>query len=262
MLPRPPLEPLRASAAPAFAHRLWLWPTWALIVTAWGFLAWLVLDMDSELAQLTMPGTSAWSVANTVAIASMWAVMMAAMMLPSALPAITTFSTLSVRTGQGSRALGFVLGYLLTWVVFSGMATLGQWALQRAGWVDPMIVSRSAPLTATLLILAGAYQFSALKRRCLSACRHPMGLLLAHWRPGVRGAATMGWRYGTFCVGCCWALMVLLFVGGVMNLSWIAALTVAAAAEKLGPGGQRVAVVLGLGLLGAGAWHLVTLVAR
>jgi predicted metal-binding membrane protein len=237
---------------------------WALacIVAAWGFLAWLVLDMDGAFAHLTMPGTSRWSAANVLAILLMWCVMMAAMMLPSALPVIRAFHRLSARHGQPARAAAFTLGYLSTWAVFSAAATLGQWGVQSAGWVDAMIVSRSAPLTAALLTIAGLYQFSALKQSCLVWCRSPLGLLLGHWRAGVRGALAMGWRYGLLCVGCCWALMALLFVGGVMNLAWIAALSVAVAAEKLGPAAHRLSVLLGVALLAAGLWRWAVLLAR
>jgi predicted metal-binding membrane protein len=230
-----------------------------IAVAAWAFLAWLAYDMDSELAQLTMPGSHQWTLANVAAIASMWAIMMAAMMLPSALPAILTFARLSLRARQPARAASFMAGYLLTWLAFSAFAILAQWGLQAAGLVDAMIVSRSAWLSAILLTIAGVYQFSGLKRACLAQCRSPVSLLLGAWRPGVTGALAMGTRYGLFCLGCCWMLMALLFVGGVMNLAWIAALTIVVAAEKLGPGGNRTARVLGLVLLGAGAFKLIAL---
>lgn len=229
-----------------------------IAAAAWAFLAWLAFDMDSELAQLTMPGSRHWSAENVAAIAAMWSIMMAAMMLPSAAPAILTFARLSVRTSQPARAVSFLAGYLLTWLAFSAGATVAQWGLQAAGWVDAMIVSRSPWLSALLLTTAGLYQFTGTKRTCLSQCRSPVGLLLGSWRPGVLGAFAMGTRYGVFCLGCCWALMALLFVGGVMNLAWIAALTVLVAAEKLGPAGHRIGKVLGLTLLSAGAVKLLT----
>ena len=110
--------------------------------------------------------------------------------------------------------------------------------LQAAGWVNPMIVSTSATLTGVLLLVAGVYQFSPLKRICLAHCRTPMGFLIGEWRGGTSGAFVMGLRHGLFCLGCCWALMALLFVGGVMNLAWIAALSIAVAIEKLMPRGS------------------------
>ncbi|MEO7853146.1 MAG: DUF2182 domain-containing protein, partial [Rubrivivax sp.] len=158
------------------------------------------------------------------------------------------------------RALGFVGAYLLVWSLFSVAATAMQWALQAAGWVNPMIVSTSAPLTGVLLLVAGIYQFSPLKRLCLAGCRTPTGFLIGEWRGGRFGGFVMGWRHGLFCLGCCWALMALLFVGGVMNLAWIAALSIAVAIEKLAPRGGQVAAVLGLGLIAAGVIKLLVLV--
>jgi predicted metal-binding membrane protein len=224
----------------------------AFALIAWAFLAWLTIDMSHPLARLTMPGSSEWSIANVLAVLTMWAVMMAAMMLPSALPMILAFVHLSRRGGDPGRARAFVAAYLTIWFLFSVAAAAAQWLLQLAGWVDPMIVSTSAPLTASLLLIAGAYQFSPLKRLCLSGCRTPLGFLLGEWRPGVAGAFVMGARHGLFCVGCCWALMALLFVGGVMNLAWVAALSIAVAFEKLLPGGERLSRLLGVALIALG----------
>jgi predicted metal-binding membrane protein len=224
----------------------------AFALIAWAFLAWLALDMGHPLARLTMPGSAHWRGANVLAVVVMWAVMMAAMMLPSALPMILTFVELSRRGGEPGRARAFVAAYLTIWFVFSVAAAAAQWLLQLAGWVDPMIVSTSTSLTAALLLIAGVYQFSPLKRLCLSGCRTPLGFLLGEWRPGVAGAFAMGVRHGIFCVGCCWALMALLFVGGAMNLAWVAALSIAVAFETLLPGGQRVSSLLGVALIALG----------
>ena len=158
-----------------------------------------------------------------------------------------------------ARARQFVGAYLLVWLIFSVAAAAAQWLLQAVGWVNPMIVSTSAPLSGALLLVAGAYQFSRLKRICLARCRTPMGFLVGEWRDGRFGGFDMGWRHGLFCLGCCWALMALLFVGGVMNLAWIAALSIIVAVEKLAPHGQRVATLLGLVLLGTGTWRLLPL---
>lgn len=228
-------------------------------LAGWAALAWLVFDMGHPLAMLTMPDSSDWRLANVVAVWSMWAVMMAAMMLPSALPMIVTFVHLSERGGAQARGRGFVAAYLLVWSGFSTAAVAAQWALQAMGWIDPMIVSTSATLNALLLLVAGVYQFSPLKRICLAKCRTPIGFLLGEWREGSRGGFVMGLRHGLFCVGCCWALMALLFVGGVMNLAWIAALSLAVAIEKMVPGGSRLAGLLGAVLIGAGVWRLIAL---
>ena len=237
------------------AAALWL----ALAALGWAALAWVAFDMGHPLAQLSMPMSPQWSAANLLAIVAMWAVMMAAMMLPSALPMLQAFVALSRRNGQRARSRQFVGAYLLVWMIFSVAATAAQWLLQAVGWVNPMIVSTSAMLSCALLLVAGAYQFSPLKRICLARCRTPMGFLVGEWRGGRFGGFAMGWRHGLFCLGCCWALMALLFVGGVMNLAWIAALSIVVAVEKLAPHGERVAPLLGLVLLGAGMWRLLPL---
>ncbi len=232
----------------------------AISVIGWVFLAWIAFDMGHPLAQLTMPQSPRWSASNVLAIWCMWGLMMAAMMmLPSALPMVSTFVYLGMQSGERARAGSFVVAYVLVWWGFSAGATVAQWALQAAGWLDPMIVSTSVWLTGLLLLIAGVYQFSRLKHVCLSHCRTPLGFLLGEWRAGVYGGFVMGLRHGLFCVGCCWALMALLFVGGVMNLAWIAALSVAVAIEKLAPGGERLAAALGLGLIAAGLLRLLTL---
>jgi predicted metal-binding membrane protein len=234
---------------------------WTLVITAvgWAGLVWLVVDMGHPLARLTMPMSSSWDVANLAAITAMWAVMMAAMMLPSALPMIRTFASICAKKAETGRWWSFVGGYLLVWTAFSLSATAAQWMLQAAGWVDPMIVSRSAMLSAVLLVVAGVYQFSPLKQVCLSRCRSPLGFVLGEWRDGTGGALVMGLRHGLHCLGCCWALMALLFVGGVMNLVWIAALSIVVAIEKLAPHGERLGQLLGAVLIAAGGWRLLAL---
>src|SRR4051812_775606 len=233
----------------------------ALSGAGWLLLAWMALDMGHPLVQLTMPGTSEWSAMNVAAMFLMWAVMMAAMMLPSALPTVLTFVRLNVQQGEAGRASVFVAADLLVWTAFSAMATALQWLLQDLDWVDPMIVSTSVPLSASLLVIAGVYQFSPLKRMCLAQCRTPMAFLVAEWRPRAGGAFAMGLRHGLLCAGCCWALMVLLFVGGVMNIAWIAALSLAVAMEKMVPRGDLVANVLGALLIAAGTAKLAMMLA-
>ena len=227
-----------------------------LALAGWAFLAWLAIDMSHPLAALTMPVSARWSAANVAAVLVMWAVMMVAMMLPSALPMLLMFVRLSERCGEVARGYAFVGAYLTVWFAFGAAATAAQWSLQAAGWVDPMIVSTSPWLTGALLLIAGAYQFSPLKRVCLSSCRTPAGFLMGEWRAGVGGAFAMGWQHGMMCLGCCWALMALLFVGGAMNLAWVAALSIAVAVEKLMPGGERLGMALGLALVGLGLLKL------
>jgi len=224
---------------------------WAATLVCWLVLFWGANNMDSPIAQLTMP-MSDWSAANWLAVFVMWAVMMAAMMLPSAAPMVLCFADLNRRRSEATKTLFFVAAYLALWTAFSGAATALQWALQAMGWITPMIVSRSAALSAALLLVAGVFQFSPLKQSCLRACRSPLGFLIGDWRDGVWGAWRMGMRHGLNCLGCCWALMALLFVGGAMNLLWIAALTVLVAMEKLASKGERLARALGAVMIGAG----------
>ncbi|MDE0334182.1 MAG: DUF2182 domain-containing protein, partial [Defluviicoccus sp.] len=135
--------------------------------------------------------------------------------------------------GRGTpRTLVFAGAYLLVWIGYSALAAGAQWGLQAGGMLTPMIVSSSELLTAGLLVLAGLYQLTPLKQACLRHCRTPLGFLMAEWRDGTRGALAMGLKHGLYCAGCCWALMLLLFVAGVMNPVWIVFLTVVVALEK------------------------------
>jgi predicted metal-binding membrane protein len=229
---------------------------WAPTLGGWLLLLWGATNMDSPAAQLMMP-MSAWSVANWLAVFTMWTVMMAAMMLPSAVPMVLCFAALNRRRSEGARTLLFVSGYLALWTAFSGAAATTQWALQSLGWVSPMIVSMSSVLSGALLLIAGVFQFSRLKQACLRACRSPLGFLMSDWRVGLWGAWQMGIRHGLSCLGCCWALMALLFVGGVMNLLWIAALASLVAIEKIAPKGEVAAQVLGGIMIGVGVVRLV-----
>lgn len=234
----------------------------ALSLIGWALLVWLSIDMGHPIAQLMMPMSSQWTAANLLAITMMWAVMMVAMMLPSALPMIRIFAALSLKRGERHRAQAFVAAYLVVWAAFSIAATGMQWTLQAAGWLNPMIASTSAALNATLLVIAGVYQFTPLKQICLAKCRTPVGFLLGEWRPGVGGGFVMGLRHGLFCVGCCWVLMALLFVGGVMNLAWIAGLSVTVAIEKLFPSGARMSLWLGAALIVAGLARVIVLLSN
>lgn len=192
----------------------------------------------------------------------MWWVMMIAMMTPSAAPLVMLYRRVLRHHGaDGSGAAvtsaSLLAGYLTAWLAFSIGAALLQVLLQPAGLISAMMLwSKSAVLSAVVLALAGLYQFSPLKRACLRQCRAPAGFLVTHWRPGVVGSFLLGARHGTYCVGCCWLLMALLFVGGVMNVVWIAALSLFVFAEKILPGGDLVGRVLGVVLI---AWAGVTL---
>ena len=207
-----------------------------VLVASWAFVAWITLDMSHPLVQLTMPVDTAWSWATAAAVVVMWAGMMFAMMLPSAAPTILAFDNIERGDAGDGRAtprtLVFAGAYLLVWIGYSALAAGAQWGLQAGGMLTPMIVSSSELLTAGLLVLAGLYQLTPLKQACLRHCRTPLGFLMAEWRDGARGAFAMGLKHGLYCAGCCWALMLLLFVAGVMNPVWIVFLTVVVALEK------------------------------
>ena len=153
----------------------------------------------------------------------------------------------------------FAAGYLLAWTAFSLAAISAQWALQRAALLTPMMESASNIFGGIVLIAAGLYQWTPLKDACLSSCQAPLTFIMRHggFRREAAGALTLGFRHGLYCVGCCWALMTLLFVGGVMNLFWIAALAVLVLFEKVVPFGRRVARLAGLALIAAGVWLLL-----
>jgi predicted metal-binding membrane protein len=229
---------------------------WLPALAGWLLLYWGASNMDSPVAQLTMP-MSDWSGVNWLAVLIMWAVMMAAMMLPTAMPMVSVFASLNRTRGEAGRTAAFVAGYLALWTAFGAAATAAQWVLQTRGLLSPMIVSMSPVLSAALLAIAGIFQFTPLKQACLRACRSPLGFLLTDWRDGLWGAARMGVRHGLYCLGCCWALMALLFVGGAMNLLWIAALTLLVAMEKFALKGDILAKALGALMIGAGAARLI-----
>ncbi len=210
-----------------------------VVITAssWVYLVFLSARMNDMGSPFAMPMTSAWTVPDVVLMWTMWSVMMAGMMLPSAAPMIGAYAA-TIRSGRrgphGSTPL-FVAGYLAVWSGFALVATGVQWLLHDAALVNMMGVSMSRWLGGALLLAAGAYQFTGAKTACLRQCRTPLGFLLNHWRDGTRGALLLGLRHGTVCVGCCWALMALLFVLGVMNLWWIALVAAVVLVEKLLP---------------------------
>jgi len=230
-----------------------------VMLFGWAFLIWAVMDMTHPLARLMMPMDPAWSVSNGLAVFVMWAAMMMAMMLPAAAPMVLTFTHLCRRKRQTRRVWVFVAAYLTIWTAFSAAATALHWALQVSDQITPMMASRSVWLTGILLVVAGTVQFTPLKEVCLRHCRTPMGFLLTEWRDGAAGAWRMGYRHGIFCLGCCWALMGLLFVAGVMNLAWVAALTAAVVIEKLHPAGVGIGKLLGGLLIVAGVVRLAAI---
>lgn len=182
----------------------------------------------------------------------MWWVMMAAMMLPSATPAVLLYARVRASRGNDQVAASwlFLSGYILAWLGFSIIAAL------ITSFLDQRMAVGNRTAEAALLIAAGAYQLSPLKNACLRECRSPVQFISRHWRPGSWGAVRLGLLHGVYCIGCCWMLMALLFVGGVMNMAWVIALAILVAAEKLTPLGQWLARLSGVALI---AWGLVLL---
>jgi predicted metal-binding membrane protein len=226
----------------------------AVTAVAWIDLAYMARDMGA-------PGTMVhWSPGYFAAMFAMWAIMMLGMMIPSAAPAILLVSALRRRShagGLGATAL-FTAGYLIAWTGFSLLATTAQLALSEASLLSSLMTSEGPELGALLFIAAGLYQFSPLKRACLSKCRSPAQFLVEHWRDTRLGPLVVGVEHGAYCVGCCWAVMALLFVFGVMNLLWVALLAAFVLMEKLVPSGPRIGAWSGIVMLGVGVLLLNT----
>ncbi len=224
----------------------------------WAYMLYLargmaVMDMGTDMA---MPQMQAWGVVDLTLLFVMWAVMMVAMMVPSASPLILMLAAANRKRREREDPLVptglFLGGYLLVWTAFSAVATAAQWGLHATAMLSPAMVGTSPVLGGLLLTLAGVFQFTSLKRACLSHCRSPLGFVMSHWRDGRGGAVRMGLEHGLYCVGCCWILMALLFVAGVMNLVWVAAISLFVLAEKVLPRGDLVGKLGGVVLLVAG----------
>ena len=222
---------------------------------SWLYLVFVARQMGDMASVLAMPMTPAWSPTQTALMAVMWAVMMAAMMLPSAIPMVLAYDSLdrgSAGDRGGSTAL-FVAGYIVLWAAFAVGATALQWLLHNMALVDGMGVVTRGWFSGGLLIGAGVIQFSSGKMQSLGACRTPMGFLMTSWREGKPGALRMGLHHGRLCLGCCWSLMILLFVLGVMNLAWVAVLAIFVLAEKVARRGEALSRFGGLVLILWGA---------
>jgi predicted metal-binding membrane protein len=231
-----------------------------VVVLAWAYifyLAWGMRNMDMGM-EMAMPRMQSWGAIDLILLFVMWSVMMVAMMLPSAAPMVLMFATVNRRRLQRQDPFVptgvFVLGYLVVWSGFSAAAVTAQWGLHTAALLSPMMVSTSPILGGALLLSAGIFQLTPLKHTCLTHCRSPLGHLMTGWREGTRGAFTMGLQHGRYCVGCCWLLMGLLFVLGVMNLLWVAVIAAFVLTEKVAPAGPWVTRGTGLVLMGWGVW--------
>jgi predicted metal-binding membrane protein len=228
-----------------------------LVVLCW----WWLLPMHMAPRRIPIDVApvifSGWTASKAWLLFIMWSVMMAAMMIPSAIPMVFAVQRIS-RTAPNSQSPGpetvFLLAYLLVWTGFSAVATGGQWLAERAGLMSDLMASANAWLSGGVLVGAGLFQFSPLKHACLGRCRSPMGFLMTEWRPGLRGTFVSGLKHAVYCLGCCWALMALLFVFGTMNLLAAVGLTVLVLAEKALPGGPLIARIAGVAFAGWGLW--------
>ena len=210
---------------------------------------------SQAMAEMGMSMDMPWTITDAVFTFVMWTVMMVAMMTPSAAPVVLIVAGMQRKQTGRRLPVGlfvFGAGYLLVWTGFSAAAAGAQWALHQAAMLSPAMTTASRWLSGGILIGAGIYQLSPTKGACLRHCQSPLGFLMTHWRDGTAGALRMGIAHGAYCVGCCWALMSVLFVVGVMNLVWVAALSAFVLIEKFGPAGQAVARVAGGGMVAAG----------
>ena len=230
------------------------------VLLSWAWIVPMALDMYGAMSgPSAWMMTTNWDAQHLALLFAMWAVMMVGMMLPSAAPTLLLYAAVARKSGGESVALrvyAFGAGYLAVWTFFSVLATVLQRVLAEALVLSPMMELQSRAWAGGLLVLAGVYQFTAAKRACLTVCRSPVEFVTRHWKPGRRGAFRMGIGHGLYCLGCCWALMLLLFVGGVMNLWVIAAITLFVLLEKAAPRGAQAGRLSGALLILLGAWAL------
>ncbi|MEI9424551.1 DUF2182 domain-containing protein [Mesorhizobium sp. Cs1299R1N1] len=248
-----------------------------IVALAWAYILWLAAVMmpgapisGGDMAGLYMsnidmgaavaPGFRAWASADFVFIFTMWAVMMIGMMTPSVAPMLLLYAGVGRKALADGRPVAstawFFAGYLIVWVVFSIVATGAQWLLARFALLNPAMATGSAVVGGLVLIAAGLYQWTPIKGVCLRQCQAPIAFLASHggFRTTASGALRLGIDHGAYCLGCCWALMALLFVGGVMNLLWIAGIAFLVLLEKVVPTGQLIPRVSGALMVAVGAF--------
>ncbi len=259
--PAPPLTPLLLRQRVLLLGALGL-----LVAVSWAYLVRMASGMAAGHAAMLapcadMPGMASPGGAGPMAALPMWAAMAVAMMLPTALPLVLLFGRFwRGRYPARSPALPMaqlVLGYLAVWVAFGALGSILQHGLERAGLASPMMGKLGGALGGWTLLGVGLFQLTPLKTACLTRCRSPLMFLMTRWRAGRLGSLAMGLEHGVFCLGCCWALMLVMFVAGVMNLLWMAALTVVMTLEKVLRRGDWLARGAGVAALAAGLWLLV-----
>jgi predicted metal-binding membrane protein len=235
-----------------------------LVTLSWAYLIcmdWGMRHMDVGMDMLIMPAMQHWNAWDLLLVFLMWAIMMVAMMVPTASPVILLFAEINRRRAQEKGTFvataQFLFGYLTAWTGFSAVATLAQWGLLTATLVSPMMENTNRMLGAGLLLIAGLFQFSRLKYACLAHCRSPIGFFATEWRSDSWGAFKMGLKHGAYCLGCCWALMGLLFAFGVMNLLWVAGLSIFVLLEKI-TANRWVSRLSGFLFIGSAGWIVLS----
>lgn len=250
---------LAAVTSLAWAYTIWLANTMDMASMAMPKPAGMSMNMGAMLA----PAFKPWTGADFVVMFVMWAVMMVGMMTPSAAPMILTYARVGRQApSPGSRPLAatgfFAGGYLVAWTAFSLTATIAQWLLERAALLTHMGASTNTVLGAIVLVTAGLFQWTPAKNACLKHCQSPFSFVLQYgFRHETWASLRLGFRHGILCIGCCWALMALLFVGGVMNIIWVAGLTIFILLEKVIPLGRVISRTAGAGLLVWGIWLII-----
>jgi len=243
-----------------------------LVLLAWAYIVWLADDMEMGGMDmtgfrmipagrgLTMPVEAPWRAIEFAFVFVMWAVMMVGMMTPSAAPLILIYTRVARQAAAQQQPFAastfLAVGYLLAWAAFSLLATGAQWAIERQGWLTPSMASAGTFFSGLIMIGAGLYQWTRLKDSCLRQCQFPLQFIQRHggFRADALGSLELGARHGVYCLGCCWALMTLLFVVGVMNVFWIALITIFILAEKFLPFGRQISLLSGTLFLAAGVW--------
>src|SRR5262245_37053314 len=265
------VDPVPAEAAVLRRDRIVIGLALAVLTAiAWSYLLWLLAEMDMAGMDMSgfrtipaggglmMPTHMPWLAKEFAFVFAMWAMMMVAMMTPSAAPMVLTYARVGRAQGTPLAAtVWFIAGYFLVWVAYSLLATMGQWALERTGLLNSEMASTNHVLAGLLFVAAGSYEWTVLKHKCLSQCQTPFLFLTRQggFRRDAPGSVMLGLRHGAYCVGCCWALMALLFVGGVMNVLWIGLLASFILLEKVTPR-RLIPKVAGAVLIGAGTWLL------
>ena len=226
---------------------------------SWMYMAKMSVATGS---MISVHAAHLWNVHDLLSHFMMWVIMMTAMMLPTAGPMILTFSFISRERKQKQqpyvKTSVFVMGYLMVTVGYSFLATLLQWGLHNLGFLTSAGASSSYLLSGILLLAAGTFQWSNIKHACLRFCRNPFNFLMANWKEGTTGAMHMGSKHGLLCTGCCWALMLLMLVGGVMNLLWMIVITAVILIEKVAPRGDMFARIAGVFMGATGIYFIIS----